>query len=157
MESTNISQGSKHTTIIFSAPPPWFFASNASSSNVHSSNKNNSNSIHKHNNGERHIYQICDKVGYQAVYYFVLRDLLNKTYKDIKVSYNSPTAYTTNIGSSSPPENVWLLDIGVNHHLASNPSNVPNSTLYNGYDGISLSNGNVLPIHYVDNDNLSSS
>lgn len=86
----------------------------------------------------------------------MLRDLLNKTYKSDKAPSAAPSAHSANAEFTSY-DNSWLLDIRASHHLASDASNVPHSTLYTGNEGISVANDNILPIHCFDNIFLSSS
>lgn len=99
--------------------------------------------------GERHVCQICKRVGHQASRCFALPVMLNKTYKGESV-FGSTHAFSANVNSSSTPDNAWLLDSGASHHLTSDLTNVAQSLPYNGSEEATLSNGNILPIHCVD-------
>lgn len=81
--------------------------------------------------------QICGKFGHSTI----------KCWHRHEDQYNTETTSTLFTSPSQSPSTKWFLDSGASTHLTSNPNQLQNSQIYNGFNQVVLGNIRQLPIH----------
>lgn len=104
---------------------------------------NQKQTIFKKSQNEKHVYQICDKVGHNAQTCFALQYFLLE-----KIGpFTMVISHKGMVESSSTDDySSWILDTSTCHHVTSNVEQLSSSTPYFGHEVVMISDGQKIPI-----------